>query len=142
MEMLIELLGYLLRPEVLVPLATFLFTTMVRGTVSRLKPKLEDKTNNTRAAKVYREILHWAQPLLGVGFAFACWKVPSINGGWDSNPWSYVLVAGLILGALSGWIWRAIKGIAKRLLKITDKDVSLRITKLPGASPTENNKSE
>jgi len=121
MEQLIEVLqALLLQPVVALPVAIVAMTALVRSFIGAKWPRFEDSS-------WYKFVLASSQVVFGVALAFLC-NLGGIMNGADGKelPWGYVIVVGIVAGFASSWLWSIIKSIAKKYLKLTDKDIQDR----------------
>jgi uncharacterized membrane protein YedE/YeeE len=125
MENIIEVLtALLLQPVVALPVAIVAMTALVRSFIGAKWPQFED-------SDWYKFTLSAAQIVFGIGLACLCNLGGFMNGAdGKSLPWGYVIVVGIVAGFASSWLWSMIKSVAKKYLKLTDKDIQERKTSM------------
>ncbi len=137
MENIIEVLkALLLQPAVALPVAIVALTALVRSFIGAKWPHFED-------SNWYKFTLSAAQIVIGIFLACLC-NLGGIMKGTDGEalPWGYAIVVGIVAGFASSWLWSMIKAVAKKYLKLTDKDIKERKTsKLPEPENEEKNDS-
>ena len=130
MENIIEVLKALLfQPVVALPVAIVAMTALLRSFIGAKWPHFED-------SDWYKFTLSAAQIVFGIGLACLC-NLGGIAKGADGEPlaWGYVIVVGIVAGFASSWLWSVIKSVAKKYLKLTDKDIEERKSKVPKPKP-------
>lgn len=127
MENIIEVLkALLLQPVVALPVAIVAVTALVRSFIGAKWPHFED-------SDWYKFTLSASQIVIGILLACLCNLGGIMKGdGGEALPWGYAVVVGIVAGFASSWLWSMIKAVAKKYLKLTDKDIKERKTsKIP-----------
>lgn len=126
MENVIEVLKAILyQPVVALPVAIMALTALVRTFIGAKWPHFED-------SDWYKFTLAASQIVIGIGLAVLC-RLGGVANAEDGTPlgWGYIVVIGIVAGFASSWLWSIIKAVAKKYLKLTDKDLEARKSKLP-----------
>jgi len=125
MDNIIEVLkAILFQPVVALPVAIVALTSLLRSLIGAKWPHFED-------SDWYKFTLAASQIVIGIGLAIVC-RIGGVANGEDGKPlgWGYVVVVGIVAGFASSWLWAMIKAVAKRYLKLTDKDIQERKTSM------------
>lgn len=125
MEELVSVLQTLLfQPVVAIPVACVALTALLRTFLGAKWPHFEEND-------WYKFTLASSQVVFGVLLAVLC-RLGGMAKGEDGEPlsWAYIVIVGIVAGFASSWLWSVIKAVAKKKLKLTDKDIEERKSRL------------
>lgn len=125
MEELVSVLQALLfQPAVAIPVACVALTALLRSFIGAKWPHFEE-------SDWYKFTLSAAQIAFGIILAVGC-RLAGLANGKDGEPlgWAYVIIVGIVAGFASSWLWSVIKAVAKKYLKLTDKDIQERKSRI------------
>jgi len=80
------------------------------------------------------------QPVLGIIFGIACWKIPFPQGDWTTYAIGFAILYGCILGILSAFIFKLFSGVIKKKFGISEEDITKRLSMIPGDNPQNQEK--
>lgn len=125
MEQMLSIAQSLLtQPVIAVPIACVALTSLLRVILAAKWPHFED-------SPWYKVVLNAAQIIIGIGLVLLCRTT-----GWANDqsgtplPWGHAVLAGIVAGFASSWLWGLVKAVVKKKLKLTNNDLAERKSKL------------